>query len=137
MELSDNLQCLFSGSVEEHDDSYVVEVPRREIRLGDIQHGETYRIAILSHLSSAGSERADTNPDRTHSPPGPPVEEGERREVEITDMGEQGDGLTRVERGFVLIVPDTELGERVAVEITNVRENVAFAEVTERLSYYD
>jgi len=65
------------------------------------------------------------------------VEEGEQRDAEIEDIGEQGDGITRVERGFVVIVPDTELGERVTVEITDVRENVAFAEVTDRLSYFD
>ncbi|WP_328766624.1 TRAM domain-containing protein [Haloarcula nitratireducens] len=68
---------------------------------------------------------------------GPPVEEGETRRVEIEDIGEQGDGVARVERGYVVIVPDTELGERVAVEIQTVTENVAFAEVTERISYYD
>jgi predicted RNA-binding protein with TRAM domain len=56
--------------------------------------------------------------------------------VEIEDIGEQGDGITRVERGFVVIVPDTEQGERVNIEITDVGENVAFAEVTERVSYY-
>jgi predicted RNA-binding protein with TRAM domain len=66
-----------------------------------------------------------------------PVEEGEERTVEIEDIGEQGDGITRVERGFVVIVPDTEQGERVTVEITDVRENVAFAEVVERRSYYE
>jgi predicted RNA-binding protein with TRAM domain len=65
------------------------------------------------------------------------VDEGETREVEIEDIGEQGDGITRVERGFVVIVPDTEQGERATVEITDVRENVAFAEVVERLSYYE
>ncbi|MFD1687648.1 TRAM domain-containing protein, partial [Halobellus litoreus] len=53
------------------------------------------------------------------------------------DLGDQGDGLTRVERGFVVIVPDTEQGERVTIEITDVRKNVSFAEVVKRLNYYD
>jgi predicted RNA-binding protein with TRAM domain len=65
------------------------------------------------------------------------VEVGEQRNVEIEDLGEQGDGITRVERGFVVIVPDTELGERVSVKIESVRDSVAFASVVERLSYYD
>jgi predicted RNA-binding protein with TRAM domain len=55
----------------------------------------------------------------------------------IEDIGEQGDGITRVERGFVVIVPDTKASERVTVEITNVQQNVAFAEVVDRLSYYE
>jgi len=32
---------------------------------------------------------------------------------------------------------NTEQGERLTVEITDVRENVAFAEVVERVSYYE
>ncbi|MEA5409862.1 TRAM domain-containing protein [Haloarculaceae archaeon H-GB2-1] len=34
-------------------------------------------------------------------------------------------------------MPDTEVGERVTIEITDVRENVAFAEVRERQSHFD
>ena len=36
-----------------------------------------------------------------------------------------------------VIVPDTKETERVTIEITDVRENVAFAEVLERVSYYE
>jgi predicted RNA-binding protein with TRAM domain len=64
-----------------------------------------------------------------NEPPEPPVEEGERREVEIEDIGDQGDGITRVERGFVVIVPETKPGDRVTIEIADVQQNVAFAEV--------
>jgi predicted RNA-binding protein with TRAM domain len=42
-----------------------------------------------------------------------------------------------VERGFVVIVPETDVGEQVRIEISDVRETVAFGEVIERLSYYD
>ncbi|ESS07370.1 MAG: putative RNA-binding protein, contains TRAM domain protein, partial [uncultured archaeon A07HB70] len=79
----------------------------------------------------------DTDPKRERGSPTPPVEEGEQRTVEIEDIGDQGDGITRVERGFVVIVPDTEQGERVSIEVTDVRENVAFADVVERVSYDD
>jgi predicted RNA-binding protein with TRAM domain len=58
----------------------------------------------------------------------PPVERGEVRSVTIDTLGDQGDGLARVERGFVVIVPGTQPGDRVDVEITDVRETVAFAE---------
>ncbi|MCU4716603.1 TRAM domain-containing protein [Halapricum hydrolyticum] len=137
MTISDQLRCLFSANVEERDGSYVVEVPEQEIRLGGLQEGETYRVAVLP--SPATDESDDTNPDPRpeQAPQTPPVEEGEKHTVEIEDIGEQGDGITRVERGFVVIIPDTEEGERVTVEITDVRENVAFAEVVERVSYHD
>lgn len=135
MEIPDQLRCLFSANIEKRDDSYVIEVPDQEMQLGDVQDGQTYRVAMLSSSAATDAEEADTGPEE--SPPTPPVEEGETRTVEIESLGEQGDGITRVERGFVVIVPDTEPGERVVVEITDVRENVAFADVVERKSYYD
>jgi len=42
-------------------------------------------------------------------------------------MGEKGDGVARVERGFVVIVSDGKIGDRLSVRITEVRDNVAFA----------
>ncbi len=137
MEISEELRCLFSGKVEERDGSYVVEIPEQELRLGDLQADETYRVAVLP--SSATNETNDTeaDPQPEQAPQTPPVQEGEQRTVEIEDIGDQGDGITRVERGFVVIVPDTKQSERVTIEITDVRENVAFAEVVERVSYYD
>ena len=137
MEISDRLRCVFSAEIEEQDGSYRLAVPAREVELGEIRAGGTYRVAILPSPSGGRDERETPEPDRDRGEPEPPVEEGERRDVEIEDIGEQGDGITRVERGFVVIVPDTEQGERVTIEITDVRENVAFAEVIERLSYYE
>lgn len=151
MEISDRLKCLFTAEIEETDDSYVIEVPDRELLLGDVEPNGTYRVAILPSDASGGEQsapepEAEVTPDRSldepseppeYETPAPPVEEGDERRVEIQDIGEQGDGITRVERGFVVIVPDTELGERVAVEITDVADTVAFAEVIERLSYYE
>jgi predicted RNA-binding protein with TRAM domain len=137
MEISEQLRCLFSATVEEQDDSSVVEVPTREIRLGDVQAGETYRVAVIRSPATEDATGADGNSHREQAPQKPPVEEGDQRTVEIENIGDQGDGITRVERGFVVIVPDTEQGERVTVEITDVRQNVAFADVIERVSYYE
>jgi predicted RNA-binding protein with TRAM domain len=141
MEISERLHCLFSATVEERDGSYVVELPEREIEIGAIDGSETYRVALLP-MSEGSAQAGDTEPETTAEPqdsgrPAPPVEEGEVRTVEIEDIGSQGDGITRVERGYVIIVPDTERSERVRIEITDVQENVAFAEVVERLSYYE
>jgi len=35
-------------------------------------------------------------------------------------------------RGYVVIVPDTEVGDRATVRIENAKENVAFAEIVDR-----
>jgi predicted RNA-binding protein with TRAM domain len=139
MEISEELECLFSASIVEQDGSSVIEVPERELQLGDLQQGETYRVALVSSPTQSEPEQTDqteTESQQQREPSEPPVEEGETREVEIEDIGEQGDGITRVERGFVVIVPDTKESERVKIEITDVRQNVAFAEIVERLSYY-
>jgi predicted RNA-binding protein with TRAM domain len=87
--------------------------------------------------ADADDTKATTPSQSTGSTPEPPVAEGETRTVEIEDVGDQGDGLTRVDRGFVVIVPDTEVGERVRIEIEDVRDTVAFGTVVERVSYYD
>ena len=133
MEISDQLQCLFSGQVEETQNTYRIEVPKREFQLGTLSADETYRIAVLAVDTSEHTETPEPPRETETEPSGPPVEEGETRTVEIENVGDQGDGLTRVERGFVVIVPDTEPGERVSIEINNVRENVAFGEVVERV----
>ena len=155
MRISEELYCLFSATVEKRDGSYVLEVPDRELELGSVDDGGTYRVALLpasdgtepeSNAAGGSATTGDgssADPDPDHSPdsdpgrPDPPVEEGETRTVEIEDIGSQGDGITRVERGYVIIVPDTERSERVRIEISDVQENVAFADVIERLSYYD
>lgn len=156
MEISDRLNCLFSAEIEEADGTYVIEVPTQELEIGRLRSNETYRVAVLPATAERDS-RPDSNSDpapesdadegstpepaptsnSTYDSDTPPVQEGDRRRVEIEDIGEQGDGITRVERGFVVIVPDTDKGERVAIEITDVAETVAFAEVVERLSYYE
>jgi predicted RNA-binding protein with TRAM domain len=139
MEISDRLRCLYSAQVEQRDGEYVVDVPAQEIKLGDIEAGETYRIALLPvpPTSETKPNPSDSSANQGRSQQGPPVEEGDQRDVEIEDIGEQGDGITRVERGFVVIVPETSQGERVTIEITDVRENVAFADVVDREAYFE
>lgn len=128
MELSENLLCLFTAEVIRQDDEYVVRIPRHEIETGSISPGDAYRIAVISRGSATGEgPRAESIP----SQPQPPVEEREVRYVEIEDIGKQGDGIARVERGYVIIVPGAEVGERVKVEITEVKSNFAVGEIIE------
>lgn len=137
MDIPDQLRCLFAGTVEKQDDAYVVEVPQHEVQRGDVQHGEICRVALLPALSADEPDQSEASSQSEHGPLEPPVAQGDRRTVEIEDIGEQGDGISRVEHGFVVIVPDTEQGERVTVEIADVRENVAFADVIKRVDYYE
>lgn len=135
MQIADEILCLYSAEVTERDGSYVVEVPRQELEVGDVTAGGTYRVALIPTESTeeSNSSRRKTS---TRDGPSPPVSEGERREVDIEDIGEQGDGIARVERGYVIIVPETDQGERVTVKVTDVQQNVAFAEVIERQTHF-
>jgi predicted RNA-binding protein with TRAM domain len=129
MEISEKLLCLFSADVEDDGDRFVVEVPKREIDTGAVTPGETFRVALIS----THAESADTSDESGPAPdePQPPVEPGEIRYVEIEDLGKQGDGIARVERGYVIIVPGGEVGERVKIEITEVKSNFAVGDILE------
>lgn len=48
MKISDNLLCLYSARASEEDDTYTIEVPKREVEYGTIQSEETYRVAPIS-----------------------------------------------------------------------------------------
>jgi predicted RNA-binding protein with TRAM domain len=128
LEISEKLLCLFSADVTDEGDRYVVEVPRREVETGSIEAGGTYRVALIS----AEDDHAEGEESGSGTPPDqpqPPVEPGETRYVEIEDIGKQGDGIARVERGYVIIVPGAEIGERVKIEVTEVKSNFAVGEI--------
>jgi len=138
-EISERLRLLYETSIEERDGRYVVPIPNELVENGTVTDEESYRIALLSAAapgaesdaaSESGTERFES-PDPVPSPShkqGPPVEEGETRSVSIDTLGDQGDGIAKVERGFIVIVPGTKPGDRLDVEITDVQETVAFAE---------
>ena len=137
MEISDDLLCLFSAEIEEQADGAVVDIPDHEIEHGGLDPGVSYRIAILeAPTRSQQSSPPDTQSEPSSTPGGdrqtPPVEEGDTVDVEIESIGDQGDGIARVDRGYVLIVPDTEVAERVTVEVTDVTPTVAFCDVVDR-----
>ncbi|WP_254762913.1 TRAM domain-containing protein [Natrinema marinum] len=133
MEISDKLLCLFSTDVSEEEDRYVIEVPRQEVETGDIDPGEVYRVALISRDETASDDEtaAASQPATAPSEPQPPVDVGETRYVEIEDIGKQGDGIARVERGYVIIVPGADVGERVKIEVTEVKSNFAVGEIIE------
>ncbi len=127
MEIRDDLLCLFSSEIDREGSDVVITVPSDEVELGDLEPGRTYRIAILEQRNGEGPATARSSTGA----PTPPVEEGEHVDLEVESIGDQGDGIARVDRGYVVIVPDTNVGDRVTAEITTVKENMAFAEVVE------
>ncbi len=59
-----------------------------------------------------------------------PVEVGETYQVRIEDMGEEGDGIARVD-GFVVFVPGTHVDDNIKIRVTRVLKRYAFAEKVE------
>ena len=136
MNLPDDLLTVFSAEIEgRRDDSPVIDVPSREIEIGSLESGETYQVALIStETSGSGSEASESDEAKhreTDQGSEPPVEEGENLEVEIEDVGEQGDGIARVGPGYIVFISDTDIGDRVMIEVTQARENYAFADVVE------
>ena len=133
VEIPDSLQSLFTATVEKRNGKYVIEVPESEVKHDAAVPGETYRVAVLpgnQPATPSSPEETELTPeDREPGPPAPPVDEGEVRDVTIESVGDQGDGIAKVERGYVVIVPGAKPGDEPTVEIEQVKENVAFARV--------
>ncbi|MFC3958420.1 TRAM domain-containing protein [Halovivax cerinus] len=136
IEIDDSLRTVFTGRIERRDDAYVVEVPRSEVDHRSVTAGETYRVALIESTNASSgppdgiADRRET-PSRPTSRPEPPVTEGEEREVTIEAIGEQGDGIAKVERGYVVIVEGATPGDTPTVRIDDVTQNVAFASVVD------
>lgn len=131
VEIPDTLRCLFTAEIEHEDRSFLIEVPKEEIDEGDVILDEIYRVALLS-TGNQSQQQTDPQKQResqTETPQQPPVSEGEQRTVTIETTGDQGDGIARVERGYVVIVPGSVPGDELEVEIQTVKQNFAIAEI--------
>jgi len=62
--------------------------------------------------------------------PPKPVKVGEHYGVEITEVGARGDGIARV-KNFVIFVPGTKKGDKLRIEIKEVRTRFAIGERAE------
>ena len=137
VEIPDSLRSVFSATVHERDGTYIVEIPANEVTHDAVTTEETYRVALLDAPTSSESTEGDapsslrSQRENQIQSSGPPVDEGEIREVTIETVGDQGDGIAKVEQGYVVIVPEAQPSERPTVEIEQVKENVAFANVIE------
>ena len=59
-----------------------------------------------------------------------PVEAGETYDVSIEDLAREGDGIARIE-GFVIFVPETQVGDEITIRINKVMRKFAIAEKVE------
>ena len=57
-----------------------------------------------------------------------PVEVGKEYDIEIQETSRRGEGITRIE-GLVVFVPNTKLGDKLRIKITNISRRFAEAEV--------
>jgi predicted RNA-binding protein with TRAM domain len=138
MEIPDRLRAVFSGNIEAVGGRYVLEIPDREIASQTVSEGGVYRVALLEtngeepqHGTPAvATDETPINQSDAENA-GPPVAEGDILTVEIKDVGSEGDGLTTIGNGYVIIIPGTKIGEEVTIEMTTVRESVGFADVVE------
>ncbi|GAA0308440.1 TRAM domain-containing protein [Halarchaeum salinum] len=153
-EISDSIRLLFETEIEADDDRYVVSIPKSLVENGSLSLDDPYRVALLaasdetagnaapstdktpstdatSEMPSSSSRSRTGNRASERQTQEPPVSEGDIRTVTIDTLGDQGDGIAKVERGFIVIVPGTKPGDQLNVEITDVKETVAFAEPVE------
>ena len=77
------------------------------------------------------TQQSPSQETASRTPSGPPVKEGEVRNVTIETVGDQGDGIAKVERGYVVIVSGAQPGDEPTIEIEQVQKNVAFASVVD------
>lgn len=132
MKPSKDLLTVFTAELSEETGEPVIRIPRHEVDLGTLTVDESYRVALFkphsaTNGSSHNSETEGAPSDASVSDT--PVSVGERLDVEIEDLGDQGDGIAKVEQGYVIFVPGAEMGDRVTVEITKTKKNFAFSEV--------
>jgi predicted RNA-binding protein with TRAM domain len=131
MENQNELLCMFTGKVKENNGSYYIEVPENEIRHGTLDVNAPVSVSVKETPNTQHQQTQQQAP--SGNPNGgleTPVDEGDVVEVNIEDMGDQGDGIARIEGGYVLIVPDTDPGDVEEVEIKHVNRNYAYAELT-------
>ena len=131
VQIPDSLRTLFAADIKQHDDSFVIEVPKQEVNKGDVALDEIYQVVLFPEQGRSGEQRKSGSQDdsSTASSQSPPVSEGETKVVTIETTGDQGDGIARIERGYVVIVPGSVPGDEWTVKIEFVKENFAVAEI--------
>lgn len=112
----------------ESGDEYVLEVPKNEVEYGSLNEGDDVQVTLTEQGDNGNRSRSRTR-NSTHEQT-PPVDEGDiLKKMEIGSLGDQGDGITRTEEGYVIVVPNTSVGDVIDIRITDVNENYAKADI--------
>ncbi|MFC6616082.1 TRAM domain-containing protein [Halopenitus salinus] len=136
-EIADSLRLLYETTLDENEDKYELTLPKELVEGTSLTTESPYRVALLESPTQTGQKSessgsthrvTEATDEEQIETPDPPVKVGDVRSVTIDTLGDQGDGLAKVERGFIVIVPGTQPGDRVDVEITKVKDTVAFAD---------
>jgi len=137
VDIPESLRSVYTTELREHDGRYVLEVPKREVEDGVVSVGAVYRVGVLStrtattNDASLDKEMTQRSSDGTQEV-AQPVKEGDRLVVTIEHTGSQGDGIAKIDGGFVVVVPSTEPGDQPLIEITRVKRTVAFGTPLDR-----
>lgn len=137
MNFEDDPRCIFSTEISHTDRGHAIELPPEEIELGTVDPNLPVRVVVYqpsveAESVSPQSGSVETESDTEDDVQQPPVSVGESRSVTIDDEGDQGDGIATVDTGFVLIVPEADVGDSLRVKIKSVQDTFAIAEpVTE------
>lgn len=123
MDIPDDVLTIFSTEIDAGRPA-TIDVPDNELEIGNLSEGGRYRIAVLPPVNDPSTSN-EGHPTTIQEPP---VEVGDELEVEIEDIGDKEDGIARIGPGYVIFVSNTEVGDRVSIEITEARENFAFGE---------
>lgn len=127
-----SIVCRYTAQLETENGRYVITVPNAEVEYGPLATGGAYRVTIERTTAQSQDTTATAAPSGTESQTSradAPVAEGDQLDVEIEDLGQQGDGIARVGPGYVLIVPGSEVGDEVTVEVQEVNPSFGFAEI--------
>lgn len=125
--------CKYTAQIERTGNQYVIEVPSREVDLGTLSLDDVCQVTLtIREHDHASPDSTSSSTDSTGDEV--PVSVGEQLTVEIEDTGQHGDGITRVDQGYVLIIPGSEVGDEVTVEVQQTNPTYGFAEVVDNTS---
>jgi len=101
----------------------------------DVSSEAELRVAVFESTGSTGYDGEDLNGVSVDFPGeeammAPVKEQQQYEQVEVIDVGAEGDGIIKID-GFVVFIPDGYglLGQRVDIEITEVKETHADAKI--------
>lgn len=123
-----SLLSYFTAKIYEEDEKYVIEVPKHEVQQGSLDLDSPHKVAIFGSEEEQAAQSTTPSHEELTPGPSPPVREGEELTVDVVDEGSEGDGIARINEGYVIIIPEGTVGDSLEIEITAVKEQFAIGE---------